>query len=161
MDPIEKAGEEILRVFMAEHWARFYYAVEQDGVVFLSVPDEALAAMRETHPALADFVAGINGRPIDMESSQRNVGEFVFQSFEGGTFPTGTVAKAFDSKHFRLIMHLFSVWLSGHEAEFDAEVMPFAVWDSLFAEWRKDPAVLRFGDSLAGGGDPSSGQTVH
>ncbi len=163
MDPISKASEEILRVFMTEHWARFYYAVEQDGVVYLSVPAEVVEAMRTSHPALAEFVAGIDGRPIDMESSQRAVGEFVFRAFEGGEYPTGTVAKAFDSPYFGLLMRLFSVWLSGHEAQFDAEVMPFADWESLFAEWRQDPAVVRFAASLAAGGNPPdpSGGTVH
>lgn len=163
MDPIEKAAEEILRVLMAEHWARFYYAVEQDGVVYVNVPDDVLATMRESHPLLADFVAGINGQPIDMESSQRAVGEFVFRTFEGGTFPAGTVAKTFDSKEFGRLVRLFSVWLSGHEAEFDAEVMPFALWESLFTAWRADPAVQRFQDSLKGGGNPAppSGETIH
>ncbi|WP_428562839.1 MAG: hypothetical protein ACP59X_22455 [Solidesulfovibrio sp. DCME] len=163
MDPILKASEEILRVLMAEHWARFYYAVEQDGVVYLSVPPEALEALRAGHPALAEFVAGINSRPIDMESSQRAVGEFVFRSFEGGEFPTGTVAKAFDSPAFALLMRLFSVWLSGHEAQFDTSVMAFAEWESLFTEWRQDPAVARFAASLAAGGNPPdpSGGTVH
>lgn len=163
MDPIEQASEEILRVLMAEHWARFYYAMEQDDVVYLSVPPEIVEALKATHPSLAEFVTDINSRPIDMESSQRAVGEFVFRAFEGVGYPAGTVAKAFDSKYFTLLVRLFSVWLSGHEAEFDVEVMPFAVWDSLFAEWRQDPAVQRYAASLAAGGnppDPTNG-TVH
>ena len=60
MDPIEQASEEILRVLMAEHWARFYYAMEQDGVVYLSVPPEVVEALKATHPSLAEFVTDIN-----------------------------------------------------------------------------------------------------
>ncbi len=163
MDHIEKASEEIFRVFMVEHWARFYYAVEQDGVVYLDVPEEALAQLRAEHPHLADFVAGINRQPIDMESSRRAVGEFVFRSFEGGAFPTGTLTKAFDSKPFAMRMRLFSVWLSGHEAQLDAETMPFSAWDGLFSEWRQDPAVLRFAASMAAAGNPEvpSSGSVH
>ncbi|EHJ48745.1 hypothetical protein DFW101_2741 [Solidesulfovibrio carbinoliphilus subsp. oakridgensis] len=163
MDPIEKASEEIFRVFMVEHWARFYFAVEQDGVVFLDVPEEAMAELKAEHPFLAEFVASINGQPIDMESSRRAIGEFVFRSFEGGTFPQGTMAKAFDSKPFAMRMRLFSVWLSGHEGQLDAEPMPFAVWDTLFAQWRQDPAVLRFAASLAAAGNPEvpSSGSVH
>ncbi len=161
MDPIEKVAEEILLVVMAEHWARFYYAMEQDGVVFLDVPGEAIEELRKTRPVLADFITSINGQPLNQESSQRSVGEFVFQALEGGNLPAGTVAKAFDSKQFALLMRLFSVWLSGHEEQFDAEVMPFLQWEGLFTQWRRDPAVLRFGQTLADGGasTPSSGTT--
>lgn len=163
MDPIEQASEEILRVFMAEHWARFYYAEELDGVVSLNVPSDILEAMGATHPALAAFVTELNGQPLDMESSRRAIGEFVFRSLEGGAYPAGTVAKAFDSPYFAQLMRLFSVWLSGHEEEFDSSVMPFAAWESLFGEWRQDPAVRRFAESLASGGgaDIPPGATVH
>lgn len=159
MDHIEKASEEIFRVFMAEHWARFYFAVEQDGVVFLDVPEEALAELKAENPFLAEFIGSINGQPIDMESSRRAIGEFVFHAFEGGTFPPGTMAKAFDGKPFAMRMRLFSVWLSGHEGQLDAEVMPFAAWDSLFSDWRQDPAVLRFAASLAAAGNPETPQS--
>ncbi len=46
MDAIEEAAGRIFRVFLAEHWARFYFAVEQEGVVYLDVPEDALAAAR-------------------------------------------------------------------------------------------------------------------
>ena len=163
MDHMEKASEEIFRVFMAEHWVRYYFAMQNGDVVFLDLPAEAIEALKAHDAGLAEFVAGVNGQPIDMESSQRAVGEFVFRTFEGGTFPAGTVAKTFDSKEFGRLVRLFSVWLSGHEAEFDAEVMPFALWESLFTAWRADPAVQRFQDSLKGGGNPAppSGETIH
>ncbi|MFU2209897.1 hypothetical protein [Solidesulfovibrio sp. C21] len=163
MDVMEKAAEEIFRVFMVEHWARFYFAVEQDGVVHLDVPQEELTALRTEYPDLGGFIAGINGQPIDMESSRRSVGEFVFKSMEGGNYPIGTVAKAFDSKPLALLMQLFSVWMSGHEAQLDQETMSFSDWDNLFSEWRKDPAVQRFSANLASTGNPSGSTsgTVH
>lgn len=163
MDVIEKAAEEIFRVFMVEHWARFYFAVEQDGVVYLDVPEEEMTALRTETPELAAFIADINGQPIDMESSRRAVGEFVFRSMEGGTYPVGTVAKAFDSKPFAMGMQLFAVWMSGHEAQLDKETMSFSDWDNLFSAWRQDPAVIRFSESLASGANPvvPSSDTVH
>jgi hypothetical protein len=161
MDPIERASQEIFRVFLAEHWARFYFAVEQDGVVFLDVPAEALAAFGDEDKPIAEFIGGLNGRPVDMETSRRSIGEFVFKAFEGGGFPTGTVAKAFDSKPFGLLMRLFSVWLSGHEALLDTEVLPFAEWDRLFSAWRQDPAVVRFAASLAETPDAPASSSIH
>ena len=155
MDFVAKAAEEIFRVLMAEHWARFYFAVEQGDVVYLEVPDQELAVLRAEAPDLAAFISEINGHPIDMESSRRAVAEFVFRALEGGAAPAGTVAKAFDSKELALLMQLFSVWMSGHEAQFDQETMSFSDWYSLFDTWRNDPAVQRFGASLASTG------TVH
>lgn len=156
MDAVEQAVESIFRVFVAEHWARFYYAVEQDGAVLLDVPDEAMAAVTADDPALADFLGGINGKPIDPESSKQAIGEHVFRSLEGTGLPQGTVAKAFDSPSFGLSMRLFSVWLSGHEAVLDTETMPLAEWLRLFATWRQDPAVLRFAESLMAAGNPET-----
>ena len=60
MDNIEeKASQEIFRVFMAEHWVRFYFAMENEGVVVLDVPAEAIAVAWITrHPAHTQVVLG-------------------------------------------------------------------------------------------------------
>ncbi len=156
MDHIEKASQEIFRVFMAEHWVRYYFAMQNGEVVFLDVPDEAIEALKAHDAGLAEFVAGVNGQSIDMESSRRAVGEHVFRTMEGGQYPPGLVAKAFDGARLGLLLKLFTVWLSGHEALLDAETMPFAEWERLFNAWRQDPAVARFAASLAQAGNPAT-----
>jgi hypothetical protein len=156
MDVVDQAAAVIFRVFLAEHWARFYYAVEQDGMIALDVPEEALAAVAAGDAGLAGFLAWLNGRALDEETSRQAIGEHVFRTLEGGNSPQGTVAKAFDSKGFGLTMRLFSVWLSGHEAMLDAEPLPLAEWERLFAAWRQDPAVIRFAESLVAAGNPES-----
>jgi hypothetical protein len=163
MDVVKQAAESIFRVFLAEHWARFYFAVEQDGAVVLDVPEEPLAVVEAEDAGLAAFLRELNGRPIDAESSKQAIGEHVFRSLEGGNLPQGTVAKAFDSPDFGLTMRLFSVWLSGHEALLDTETLPLAEWSRLFALWRQDPAVIRFAESLVAAGNPESpdGDTVN
>lgn len=149
MDAIEQAAEAIFRVFLAEHWARFSFAVERDGEVVLAVPEEALAVLAAEDAGLAEFVRNLSGRPLDAQTSRRAIGEHVFRTLEGGVFPPGTVAKAFDSPAFTLTMRLFSAWVSGHEALLDLEVLPLAEWYRLFSTWRKDPAVIRYAESLA------------
>lgn len=156
MDVVEQAAAAIFRVFLAEHWARFSYAVEQDGTLSLDIPEEALTAVAAEDAGLADFLRSLSGRPLTEASSRRAVGEHVFRTLEGGTYPQGTVAKAFDSPAFALTMRLFSVWLSGHEAMLDAQPLPLAEWERLFATWRQDPAVVRFAASLAAAGNPES-----
>ena len=156
MDHIEQASREIFRVFMAEHWVRYYFAMQNGEVVFLDVPNEAIEALKAHDTGLAEFVAGVNGQSIDMESSRRAVGEHVFRTMEGGQYPPGLVAKAFDGPRLGLLLKLFTVWLSGHEALLDAETMPFAEWERLFTTWRQDPAVARFAASLAQAGNPAT-----
>ena len=163
MDEIEQAAGKIFRVFLAEHWARFYFAVEQDGVVYLDVPEDVLAGIAADEPGLAEFLRGLNGQPLDAGTSRKAVGAHVFSTLEGGAYPPGTVAKTFDSPAFGLTMQLFSVWLSGHEGLLDTAVMPLAEWERLFSTWRQDPAVVRFAESLRAAGTkaaPDSG-TVH
>jgi hypothetical protein len=163
MDVNEQAVAKIFRVFLTEHWARFYYALEQDGVVFLDVPEDVLAQVEAEDADLAEFLRGLNGQPLDAASSRKSIGEHVFATLEGGVFPPGTVAKAFDSPAFTLSMRLFSVWLSGHETLLDTEPLPRAEWERLFSAWRQDPAVLRFAESLVAAGNPATpgGNTVH
>lgn len=157
MDNIEeKASLEIFRVFMAEHWVRFYFAMENEGVVFLDVPAEAIEELQSHDPGLAEFVAGVNGQPIDQESSRRAVGEFVFKAMEGGNYPPGLVARAFDGKQLGLLLKLFSVWLSGHEGMLDEAELPFSQWEQHFSAWRQDPAVARFAATLASAGNPAT-----
>ncbi|KHK01841.1 hypothetical protein [Desulfovibrio sp. TomC] len=156
MDDIERASQEIFRVFMAEHWVRFYFAMENEGVVFLDVPAEVIEALKGADAVLGEFVAGVNGQSIDMESSRRSVAEFVFRTMEGGSYPPGLVARAFDGKPLALMLKLFSVWLSGHEEMLDAEALPLLEWERLFTVWRQDPAVARFAANLATAGNPAT-----
>lgn len=157
MDNIEeKANQEIFRVFMAEHWVRFYFAMENQGVVFLDVPAEVIEELKGYDPALAEFVAGINGQSIDQQSSRRAVGEFVFKTMEGGNYPVGLVTRAFDGKPLGLLLKLFAVWLSGHEGMLDEAVLPFSQWEQHFGTWRQDPAVARFAATLATAGSPAT-----
>ena len=156
MDHIEQASREIFRVFMAEHWVRYYFAMQNGEVVFLDVPAEVLEDLKAHDAGLAEFVAGVNGQSIDMESSRRAVGEHVFRTMEGGQYPPGLVAKAFDGPRLGLLLKLFTVWLSGHEAMLDAQPLPLAEWERLFTAWRQDPAVARFAASLAQAGNPAT-----
>lgn len=156
MDVIEQAAGRIFRVFLTEHWARFYFAVEQDGTVFLDIPEDVLARIEADDAGLAGFVRSLNGQPLDAEASRKAIGEYVFSTLEDGTYPPGTVAKAFDSPAFGLTMRLFSVWLSGHEELLDTETLPLTEWERLFAQWRQDPAVLRFAESLSATGNQTS-----
>jgi len=151
MDAVEQAVEAIFRVFQAEQWARFSYAVERDGAVYLDIPEDAVAAVATEDASLAEFVRTLGHQPVAAETSKRLIAEHVFRSSEG-VFPPEVVIEAFGSPAFAKTMELFAGWLGGHEKLLDLEPLPLAEWRRMFATWRQDPAVAR---SVAGAGEPT------
>ncbi len=144
----EKLVENVFQVFAVEHWARFYYAVDKDGEVFVEIPDAAILETEKTSPALAAFLREINHQKTDMETSQRQVGEFAFKTFEENMTREGRLIKLFDSPEFRILARLFSLWLAGHEGLLDQREYSFAEWGAMFGQWRKAEQVQRYAATL-------------
>jgi len=144
----EKLVENVFQVFAVEHWARFYYAVDKGGDVYLEIPEEALAQTEKTSPALVAFLREINHQKTDFETSQRQVGEFAFKIFEESLTAEGRLIKLFDSPEFRIQSRLFSLWLAGHEGLLDQREYSFAEWGEMFGQWRKAEQVQRYAASL-------------
>lgn len=150
MDAVEQAVEAIFRVFQAEQWARFSYAVERDGAVYLDIPEDALTAVAAEDETLADFLRTLGNEPVAAETAKRRIAEHVFRTSQG-VFPPEIVIEAFGSPAFAKTMELFAGWLGGHEKLLDLEPLPLAEWQRMFATWRQDPAVAR--TVLGHGGD--------
>jgi hypothetical protein len=150
---VAAAVRDIFQVLSAENWARFYFAVDRDGQVFIDIPAEQLLAVEKTRPHLAAFLADINGRPTDYETSRRVVGEFVFHNYEVARYVTGVVSQAFDSEDFKLETRLFAMWLTSHEAIMDERVRDLDEWFEYYEGWRSSEQVRRFAAGLAGSGN--------
>lgn len=153
---VNAAVRDIFRVLAAEHWARFYFAEDRDGAVFLAVPEDRLLAVEKTQPLLAEFLREINGKPTDYETSRRCVGEFVFRNFEVSRYASGILAQAFDSDAFKIETRLFSMWLSSHEGILDQRRRDLEEWFEYYEGWRGSEQVRRFAASLAGAGNPET-----
>jgi hypothetical protein len=138
----------VFQVFAVEHWARFYYAVEKDGGIFVEIPEEVVAVTETHSPTLASFLREINGQKTDFEISQKQVGEFVFKTFEVSDTAQGRLTKVFESPEFRIESRLFSLWLAGHEGLLDQRHYAFSDWAELFGEWKKDEKVQKYAASL-------------
>lgn len=160
---VNAAVRDIFRVLAAEHWARFYFAEERAGAVFVSIPEKRLLAVEKTQPLLAEFLREISGKPTDYEISRRCVGEFVFRHFEVSRYASGILSQAFDSEAFKIETRLFSMWLSSHEGILDERQRDLEEWFEYYEGWRGSEQVRRFAASLAGAGNPQApGQgTVH
>ena len=149
---LDAAARDIFQVLAAENWARFYFAVERDGQVYIDIPAEQLLAVEKSRPALAAFLTEINGHPTDYETSQRVVGEFVFRNYEVARYEPGIMGAAFDCAAFKLETRLFAMWLTSHEAIMDQRVRDLDEWFEYYEGWRASEQVRRFAAGLAGSG---------
>lgn len=159
---LKKVSADVFAVCALEQWARFYFTVERDELLYLDIPEEAIAPVEAARPHLAAFLREINGRPTSPELSRQMIGEFVFKNLEGVENDSGAVGRVFDALPFRVTMRLFSLWLQGHEAMLDERIMPFAEWIGHFDAWRQDEKVKRFAESLVQSGNlEKAPPTVH
>jgi len=143
-DMEEALIQDIMRVFIFENWARFYYTVERDAQTWLEVPDEIVEACRASHPDLAPLLDTTNKTQISYESCAQNVGEFVCRTFDGQKYPPGKVEQALNSKAFKIRLHMFSLWQRGHEAYLDERLLSFDEWLEMFTNWMLMDEVQAF-----------------
>ncbi|WP_243359786.1 hypothetical protein [Fundidesulfovibrio terrae] len=135
---------DIIRVFMFEHWARFYYTVEKDGKPFLEMPADVLDDCRAKYPDLTPLLEEASGKELSIEACMQNVGAFVCRLLDGDKYPPGVVTKAMDSKPFRIELHLFGLWLQGHETYLDERQLSFDDWLEMFTNWKLMDKVQEF-----------------
>jgi len=155
--------KEITRVFAFEHWARFYFAVDREGKTFLEVPEEVMAEVRAQAPDLFPLLEKTNHQELTYETSCANVGAFVCELLDGVKYKPGLVQRMLDSKLYKVEMHLFAMWLKGHEDYLDANPQTLPGWLEMYANWKEMDQVKQFAQKLMSAppaGEPSSG-SVH
>jgi len=154
-DTHAEAVADIAEVFMFDQWLRHYYAVEKDGKVMLEVPADDLKDIYEKEAHLAPLVDMLNNAEISYEKCQRTVCAFVGARYDGSKYGPEVIARALDSKSFKIEQYVFGVWLKGHEAYLDERKMPFSEWREMYAGWNSLDQVKEYRKKLlAGGGDP-------
>ncbi|GAB6037386.1 hypothetical protein JCM15519_19450 [Fundidesulfovibrio butyratiphilus] len=150
----------IARVFFFEYWARFYFTTEIAGNSVLEVPEEVLAQCRRDVPDLFPLLEKSNHALISAEESQRQVGAYVLETLDEGKGKADIVLKIFDSKPFRIELHMFSLWIKGHETYLDEKRLDFAEFIEHYRNWRKLDQVREFVARLEGMPEEDS-QTTH
>ena len=152
--------KDVVRVFIFENWARFYYTVERDGKTWLEIPEDVLEACRKAHPDLTPLLEETNATEITYESCRQNVGAFVCRLLDGEKYPPGKVLAALDSKAFKIEMHMFFMWQRGHEHYLDERKMSFDVWMEMFVNWRLMDEVKAFQSKLEQSPEQADGATA-
>ncbi len=158
------AVADIAEVFMFEQWLRHYFVVEKDAKLFIEISQDALKEIYEAEQHLGPLADMFNSGEIDYQKCQATVCSFVGARYDGSKYGADVIARALDSKAFKVEMYVFGVWLKGHEQYLDERRMPFSEWREMYAGWNSMEQVKEYRKKLmAGGGTPNepSTKTVH
>lgn len=144
-DDFQSVLAEVAEAMQFESWLRFYFLTQgEDGSLTMDIPEEAAADIRRDHAFLWPLAEALNHKPADYQTSVNQVCTFAARFLDGARHRAGLVDKVFDSRDFKLEMHLFGLFLSGHEAAFDRERLDFAKWREIFAAWKASDQVREY-----------------
>ena len=156
---VKSAVKDALEIFQFDQWLRFYYVEEKGEELWIKVPDDVLASIKEDRPELYRFVDLVNDAPTDYKRSQENVCSYVAARLDGQKYEATVLPQVFDNATFKVEMYLFNVWMKMHEVHLDEEVMDFAGWVEMYEGWTSMDEVVEYRqkllDSGADPGDPA------
>ena len=136
-----KAVADVAEVMQFENWLRFYFVKDEDGTLYLRVPEQAQERITEKYPHLAPLMEEVKDTAVTYESSMNSVCEFVARNLDGEKFPMGTVSQIFGTPEFQTEMQLFNLWAQAHEDQLDQAFLDFAMWSELFQKWKSSEEV--------------------
>ena len=156
-DDFKSVLAEVAEAMQFETWLRFYFLQEgEGGALTMRIPEEAAEAIRRDHAYLWPLAEALDGKAVDYQTSVHEVCTFAARYLDGVRHRPGLVDRVFDSRDFKVEMHLFHLWLSGHEAAFDQERMGFAQWREIFAGWKASDQVREYLAKAAAPGENAS-----
>lgn len=136
-----QAVTDVAEVMKFENWLRFYFVRDEEGTLYMRVPEQAQERINEKYPHLAPLVEEIKDSPVTYEQSLNTVCQFVARSLDGEKYPMGTVSQVFSAPEFQTEMHLFNLWTQAHEEQLDQGFLDFATWDEIFEKWKNSDEV--------------------
>ena len=140
-----KAVKSISEVLIFENWLRFYFISEEEGEkLFIRISDKADMRIRENWPHLHTLADEINNKEITPETSRAAVVNFISSELDGNSMKAGMAERVFNSGTFQFEMHLFSMWVEGHEEQLDKSFLDFGTWTSMYADWKKSDKVKEY-----------------
>ncbi len=140
----DSAVKRIGEVVMFENWLRFYFIAEEGDKLFIRLPETAMERLRVNYAGLYGLAERLNGTEIDHKTSLSAVCMFVASEIDGVALPESLIGRVFDSTRFHLELQLFSAWVQAHEEQLDESFMEFALWRSMFEEWKGSSKVQEY-----------------
>ena len=142
-----KAVKTISEVLIFENWLRFYFISEEEGEkLFIRIPEKADMRIRENWPGMHSLADNMNNKEITPETSREAVVNYISSEVDGTMVKAGMAERVFNSTTFQFEMHLFGMWVEGHEEQLDQSFLDFGTWISMYTDWKKTDKVKEYID---------------
>ena len=152
---IKSAVKDTLEIFQFDQWLRFYFVVQKGDELWIEIPDDVMARIKQERPDMHRFADMINNAVTDYKRSQDNVCSFVAARLDGQKYESTVLPQVFDNATFKVEMYVFNLWLKMHEPHLDETVMTFEEWLEMYAEWNQLDEVSEYRRKLLNSGtDP-------
>ncbi len=136
------ALDAVSEVMKFETWLRFYFIIEDGDDIQVRIPQGVLDDIGEKYPHLKELAGRYNGLTMDYETSRQEVCSFLGTKVQN--VDLDMIPRVMDSRELRLEMHIFHLWVTGHEAVLDEEFTDFGWWQDNFSRWRDSDEVQAF-----------------
>jgi hypothetical protein len=128
---------DVTRVFMFEHWLRFYFVQDQGDDIRLELTSEQMEKIHSKYGELGELAERMNGEKLSPEACRTFIVDFLRDFYDGKKYPMGMVPQTLDQSQFQLELALFNVWSNLHEAQLEEGILGFEIWENFFKEWRE------------------------
>lgn len=154
---IKNAVKDALKIFQFDQWIRFYFIKQKGEELWIDIPDDVLAKIKEEDPHLFNFAELVNNAVTDYQRSQENVCSFIAARLDGQKYEQTVLPQVFDNSTFKVEMYIFNVWLKMHEPHLDEEPMTFPEWMEMYEGWNSMDEVKEYRAKLVeSGADPGT-----
>ncbi|MGL1862766.1 MAG: hypothetical protein OCC46_09630 [Pseudodesulfovibrio sp.] len=154
---VKNAVKDAIEIFQFDQWLRFYFVTKKDDKLWVEIPDDALAKIKENHIEMFRFADMVNNAETDYQIAQDNVCSHVAARLDGQKYESLVLPQVFDNATFKIEMYIFNVWLKMHEPHLDEEYMDFAGWLEMYEGWNSMDEVKEYRAKLVDTGtDPGS-----
>ena len=154
---VKSAIKDTVEIFQFDQWLRFYFLVEKDGDLWMSIPEDVLTEIKGKREGLAVLADTQNNVKIDYQRNQDAVCTHVAAHLDGQKYDGSILPRVFDHPDFKVEMYMFNVWLKMHEKFLDEGVHPFEEWIEMYQGWNAMDEVKEYrGKLIKSGQDPQS-----
>jgi hypothetical protein len=154
---VKSAVKDAVEIFQFDLWLRFYFVTKKNDELWIEIPDEVMAQVKEDHPALHRLADLVNDAVIDYKRAQENVCSYVGARLDGQKYEATVLPKVFDSSAFKVEMYIFNLWMKMHEKYLEEDYLNFNEWLEMYDGWNSLDEVKEYRAKLVESGtDPAT-----
>lgn len=138
--------EHAINLVFFEQWLRFYFITEEEGELYIRMPNEAYQALAAQNPDMLSMAQALNNKIINHQAALTALcdnmlsGDYALNASEW--------AQVLGGNDFQLLLQLLGFWVQAEEDELDAKQLPFNEWKERFMLWKETEAVKDYAGRL-------------